>query len=409
MPDVWSPRYTITPEVLNALMEIAAARADVEGHVWSPVVEEAIRHRARLRSTHFSTRIEGNRLTLAETEAVIEGRQVVFGGRERDVREVAHYWQAMLQVEDWARQGVAVTEEALRRLHAIVEHGLRRRPTPYRDQQNVIREASSRSIVYMPPEWSDVPPFMAALVAWIAEAERQRIPAPVIAGLTHYQVVTIHPFMDGNGRTARLLATWLLHRGGYGLHGFYSLEEYHARDLDAYYRELATHAHHNYYMGRAEVDLTLWLTYFVAGVAHVFRVARDEALRQAERGIPPEPEEVRRLDARARRVLALFAKQDTVTAVDVGALLPVGDRMVRQLLAAWVDAGFLVVHNPSNRARSYALSAIYRRYMRRLSESTVRQPPSDASGPHPPSPDGPPRPSGTAGRGERKRRPRRPR
>ncbi len=365
---VFSPRYAITPEVANALMEIAAARADVDSHVWSPVVEEAIRRRARLRSTHYSTRIEGNRLTLAETEAVIGGSQVEFAGRERDVREVAHYWQAMLQVEDWANQGVAVTEAGIRRLHSIVEHGLRRRPTPYRHQQNVIRDAGSGRIVYMPPEWSDVPPLMAASIAWIADAERQGIPAPIIAGLAHYQFVTIHPFMDGNGRTGRLLATWLLHRGGCGMHGFYSLEEYHARDLSVYYRELATHAHHNYYMGRAEVGLTPWVSYFVAGVAHVFRVARDEALRQAERGVPPEPGAVRRLDARARRVLALFAKQDTVTAADVGVILPIGDRMVRHLLAAWVDAGFLIVKNPSNRARSYALSAVYRKYMRSLSE-----------------------------------------
>lgn len=369
MPTFWQPNYTITPAAASALMDTAAAREAVERQLWSPMVEEAIRHKARLRSTHYSTRIEGNRLTLAETEAVVAGRQVVFAGRERDVREVDNYWHAMLQVEDWARQGTPVTEGGLRRLHATVEHGRRRRPTPYREQQNIVRDAGSGRIVFMPPEHVDVPPLMGELVAWITNAEAENVPIPVIAGLAHYQFVTIHPFMDGNGRTARLLATWLLHRGGYGLRGFFSLEEYHARDLTGYYQALATHEHHNYYFGRSDVDLTPWVEYFVTGVAHVFRVARDEALRHAEAGVEPEPEAVRRLDGRARRVLALFARQDTIAASDVAVLLPVGDRMVRQLLAGWVKNGFLEICNPSNRARSYALSATYRNYMHALSVS----------------------------------------
>ncbi|MGH9162648.1 MAG: Fic family protein [Vicinamibacteraceae bacterium] len=103
-----------------------------------------------------------------------------------------------------------------------------------------------------------------------------RPPTPIAAALAHYQFVTIHPFMDGNGRTARLLATLILHRAGLGLRGFFSLEEYHARDLAEYYRQLATHPNHNYYEGRAEVDLTSWVEYFTRGVARVFS---DAALR----------------------------------------------------------------------------------------------------------------------------------
>jgi hypothetical protein len=76
-----------------------------------------------------------------------------------------------------------------------------------------------------------------------------------------------------------LLSTFILHRGGYGLNGFFSLEEYHARDLKNYYGALAVHPHHNYYEGRAGADLTSWLTYFVGLLADVFSTAKDEALR----------------------------------------------------------------------------------------------------------------------------------
>ena len=109
----------------------------------------------------------------------------------------------------------------------------------------------------MPPEAHDVPGLMAAMVRWIKEAGNKRVPVPLIAGLAHYQFVTIHPFYDGNGRTARLLATYLLHVGGYGMNGLFSLEEHHARDLPGYYSALAVHPHHNYYEGRADADLTL--------------------------------------------------------------------------------------------------------------------------------------------------------
>ncbi|HHH75622.1 MAG TPA: Fic family protein, partial [Phycisphaerae bacterium] len=247
---IWQPNYTITPATASGLMEIEAARA-VLAQISLPVAVQAeLRRRARVRSTHYSTRIEGNRLTLQEAQAVIDERRTTFHGRERDVAEVRNYWNALLRVEEWAADKAPMTGKLIQRLHALVEHGVRARPTPYRDGQNVIRDSASGAIVYMPPVAKDVPQLMAAMVNWANGAEEEGLPAPLIAALVHYQFVTIHPYYDGNGRTARLLATFILHRGGYGLNGLFSLEEYHARDLEGYYRALAVHPHHNYYFGR---------------------------------------------------------------------------------------------------------------------------------------------------------------
>ena len=80
----------------------------------------------------------------------------------------------------------------------------------------------------------------------------------------------IHPYYDGNGRTARLLTTLILHLGGYDLKGLYSLEEYYARNLGAYYEAISIGESHNYYMGRAEADVTKWIEYFVEGMAVAF-------------------------------------------------------------------------------------------------------------------------------------------
>ncbi len=364
---LWLPRYVLTPAIARALMDIEAARAVVEHTPLPPAAEAELRHRARIRSTHYSTRIEGNRLTLAEAEQVIEGKPAHFHGRERDVSEVKNYWNALLRVEEWAAKKIPLTKELIQRLHALIEKGARAKPTPYRDGQNVIRDSASGAIVYLPPVAKDVPALMEALVEWANSAVKKGLPAPIIAGLVHYQFVTIHPYYDGNGRTARLLATFILHRGGYGLNGFFSLEEHHARDLGGYYRSLAVHPHHNYYEGRSDADLTPWLEYFAKTLALVFTAAKDEALRYAALGVPAEPEELRRLDHRARTVLALFAKTEQVTTSQVAATLGLSDRMARLLLNAWVKDSWLVIANSSNRKRAYGLSAIYRQYINSLS------------------------------------------
>ncbi|MDD5473583.1 MAG: Fic family protein [Candidatus Methanoperedens sp.] len=373
---LWRPPYTLTPAIARALMDLEAARAVVGQTHLPPAAEAELRRRARIRSTHYSTRIEGNRLTLAEAQQVIEGKQAHFHGRERDVSEVKNYWNALLRVEEWAAKKMPLTEELIQRLHALIETGARAKPTPYRDGQNVIRDSASGAIIYLPPEARDVPALMAALVEWVHRAEKEGLPVPLIAGLVHYQFVTIHPYYDGNGRTARLLSTFILHRGGYGLNGFFSLEEHHARDLEGYYRSLAVHPHHNYYEGRAEADLTPWLEYFVKTLSGVFTAAKDEALRYAVQGMQAEPEELRRLDHRARTVLALFARAEQVTTSHVAATLGLSERMTRLLLNNWVKDGWLVIANPSNRKRAYGLSAIYRQYIDSLSamhEADVRR------------------------------------
>lgn len=348
-------------------MEIEAARTVVENIHLPPAVEAELRQRARVRSTHYSTRIEGNRLTLDEAQQVIDGKRADFHGRERDVAEVRNYWNALLRVEEWAAKKNPLTEDLIRRLHTLVEKGVRAKPSLYRDGQNVIRDSASGGIVYLPPEAKDVPALMTALVNWVKQAENDALPVPIIAGLVHYQFVIIHPYYDGNGRTARLLATFILHRGGYGLNGFFSLEEHHARDLAGYYHSLAVHPHHNYYEGRAASDLTGWLEYFIKTLTGAFKLAKDEALRVAKDGMPIEPEELRRIDHRGRVVLALFAQREQITAFEVAKALGLSDRMARELLKSWVNDGWLIVKNPSKRARAYILSANYRQYIGSLS------------------------------------------
>lgn len=350
--------FSFNSSIVRYLQTIERVRQTVRLTILPPIVAEQLRQQAHIRSTHYSTRIEGNRLTLKETEQVIQqGR--LFPGRERDVGEVERYYHALQQIEKWVEGGQEVTETRIRKIHALLYQGNRAKPTPYRDGQNVIRETNGE-IVYMPPEAGDVPGLMTELVDWIHVSEAE-IPIPVIAGIAHYQFVTIHPFYDGNGRTGRTLTTWLLYKSGYDLGKFYALEEFYAEDLEGYYNALVTHPHHNYYFGRNEADITPWLEYFLKGMSVVFERVADEVARYSDgKTNDKNIELLRPLDHRARRVLGLFGNQEIIRSSDVATILGISARQARLLLSQWVTQGWLEVADPSKRGRKYQLAGDYK-------------------------------------------------
>lgn len=354
---MFAPRFQITPTLARSLMALEADRQALAELPVDVEMLRSLRETARLVATHYSTQIEGNRLTQAQVQETLAGAR--FPGRERDTAEVKNYYRAIEDVERLAARSGPIFEEDIQHLHGLVLHG-RPSPTPYRDGQNVIQDSETGSIVYLPPEAKDVPPLMADLVAWInTELDRAELPVPLVAALAHYQYATIHPYYDGNGRTARLLTTLVLHKAGYGLKGIYSLEEYYARDLSAYYDAIAVGPSHNYYFGRAEADVTGFLTYFCAGMAEAFAAVRAQATSAARRGAADTSPLLRQLDPRQRRLLTLFRGQGTATTEEMAAHLALSPRTVTALCRDWVAAGFLDLRDPSRKNRSYRLAAQY--------------------------------------------------
>lgn len=351
---MFAPRYRITPGMASALMTIEADRQAVIDLPIDVSMLTSLRETARLLSTHYSTQIEGNRLTQAQVQQALSGAR--FPGRERDEAEVRNYYMALEFVESLATGSESIDEKDLGKLHGLVFSG-RPKPTPYRDGQNVIRDSGSGAIVYLPPEAVDVPMLMSGLVGWInAELKGRVIPVPLVAGCAHYQYATIHPYYDGNGRTARLLTTLILHAHGYGLKGIYSLEEYYARDLQAYYRALTVGPSHNYYLGRDKAEITSFLEYFLHGMADAFGKVRQRAVEAAGRGANDLSGMLRDLDSKQRRLLGLFHRQGTATAADIAEVLGLSHRTIRPLCARWVKDGFLVIRDPSRRNRLYRLA-----------------------------------------------------
>jgi Fic family protein len=259
--------FVITPTIVAHLDRIENIYERVISMPLEQEILTRLRESARLYSTHYSTMIEGNRLRPDQIARVLNNNEH-FPGKERDEEEVKGYYTALNYVDSLVKKKTVVSERTIQMIHALtMAHGTSNvKPTAYRVGQNVIRDGFTHAIIYLPPEAADVPKLMKGLVAWI---KRSSIPVPLIAGVAHYQFATIHPYYDGNGRTARLLATWLMHAGGY-LKGLYVLEEYYARNLGDYYEAIAIGPSHNYYEGRAKADITPWVEYFIEGAVSAF-------------------------------------------------------------------------------------------------------------------------------------------
>jgi Fic family protein len=201
---------------------------------------------------------------------------------------------------------------------------------------------------------------MKDLASWLQATQTTDMPCPIRAGIAHYQFATIHPYYDGNGRTARLLTTLVLHLGGYGLKGLYSLEEYYARNLAAYYDAITVGPSHNYYEGRAKSNITQWVEYFCVGMAESFEAVKRRAEEAAGTGAQVSSHLLRTLDPRQRQALALFKEHETITSREVEKIFSISQRMARHLLTDWVKRRFITVADPSKKGRKYALAVEFK-------------------------------------------------
>jgi hypothetical protein len=354
----FKPNYTITPKIMNCLLSIESVKAKVLHLPLSPKVLTSLRETAKLYTTHYSTMIEGNRLDPDQIEVILK-HEGHFPGRVREEHEVKGYYAALTQLEQWVAQSVKVTEKVIKSFHGLVmsDGQTNVKPTEYRNGQNVIRDARTKGIVYLPPEAKDVPDLMAEMVSWINQMKE--LPCPIIASIAHYQFATIHPYYDGNGRTARLLTTLILHLGGYDLKGLYSLEEYYARNLGAYYEAISIGDSHNYYMGRAGADITKWIEYFVEGMMISFQKVLQHMIKAEKTGEGDHSEILRKLDPRQRKALELFQQFEFITSSQIGDLFGFKPRTSAAICASWVHCGFLKVVDSSNRGRKYGLNDDY--------------------------------------------------
>lgn len=361
----FQPRFAYSHAMVHNLGLIESARAVVDVLPLPPDQELRLKQAARQRATRHSTRIEGNTLN---SEQVGQAVMAVGKSQSEMQQEVRNYWRALEWIEEQLEANRQLSEEFIRELHCIIlVRGMGRRGlrSDYRREECPVVDTATRRIDYAPPMPADVPGLMSGLVDWWRSPEAAALPGPVRAGLLAHRFVSIHPFGDGNGRTARALATTELWRSGYEMRGFLSLEEHYTADLKAYYDHLQMGLPVNFYDGRHDPDHGQWLEYFLATMAG----AADDLRRQAialyaphERKAPPW-QGLRRVQQQLLTRLLMrglesgpealaFAPSDMVEWYGISA------NTAREWLDAWREEGFVQPARAGvQRVRSYVLAS----------------------------------------------------
>ena len=255
-------RFELSPEARQQLDALPPARDMLERGMLEPSpVFGQLRRNAITRSVHFSTRIEGNRLTLAQVAQVLRGEQVT--AQERHIQEVINYWEAIRYVQQRGSAAHApISDDTIQTIHFLVSKSLPGfyNPGRYRAEQNSVVDGISGRVVFRPPPPENVRPLMAEFVEWLNRTGRQHS-VYVRAALAHLNFVAIHPFGDGNGRTGRILEALLFYAEGFMSHELISLEEFFGRETQAYYAALNASLGPVYRPENANVSR--WVNYYV--------------------------------------------------------------------------------------------------------------------------------------------------
>lgn len=284
---MYSPNFTITNGILKYIGIIEAAKEVIDHAPLLPYYEKKFQNEAMVRSVHYGTHIEGNELDFRQAEQLMQGQDVV--ARERDVQEVLNYRQAMefIGTAKVMDRKLPVDEALIKKLHFLTVQKIlpSEKSGEYRETQVVIRNSWTGEVSFRPPLAVAVPVQIKELINFINTDTDIH---PVLkSGIIHYEFVRIHPFVDGNGRVARCLATLVLFQENYDIRKFFSIEEYFDTDPANYYRALQS-------VQEKEGNLTQWLEYYTQGLAielakiknRVERISVDGKLKQKLGGAP---------------------------------------------------------------------------------------------------------------------------
>lgn len=263
-----TPQFKITNKIVSLLTAIAAAKAVIERARILPKHELRLRRQALVRMTHSSTAIEGNMLNIHQVGELAKGRgkgKKVDAPR-RDIFEVVNYLAAMKYIDKVVAKKRPITEKVILKIHRLVtENTLEEIYSGHyrKGPVFVVRRKFGwpDETMYTGPEADKVPGLMKDLIAWIRNSVGKDIHPIIVAGIVHQELAAIHPFQDGNGRTARALATLILYERGYDFRRLFALEDYYNKARPKYYS--AINIGKNYEERR--VDFTPWLEYFVKG------------------------------------------------------------------------------------------------------------------------------------------------
>jgi Fic family protein len=305
--------------MIGLLTRIAAAREVILGAPLIPRWEISLRREAIVRSAHSSTSIEGNNLSLEQVSDLAAGRKIM--ARRKDKEEVLNYIQVLEKLDTLSTNG-EIAEANIKDIQKLLTLNTIDDPRDcgaYRSETNkyvVVGNRLTGEISFRPPVNEEIPQLMKDYVEWLNSDKAHGLDPVIMAGIAHYEFVRIHPFVDGNGRTGRVIAALLLCLRGFDAKRFFCLDDYYDMDRPEYYRALRA-------VDPQERDLTHWLEYFAEGVAVSIDAVRERVVRlSTERAKTGKKGQIA-LTERQMRIVESINKHGKMNVSDVAAMFKI--------------------------------------------------------------------------------------
>lgn len=257
---MYAPKYSISNKILKNIGIIEAAKEVIENAPLVPSFEKQFQSDAIVRTVYHGTHIEGNDLTMVQTKRVLEGEEVY--AHPRDIQEVINYRNVMELLDELAVKRGGYDIEMLKDIHKLTVYKIvaEDKIGVIRNVNVVEKDEATGETVFSPPPFVEVPYLLEDFFTWLNEPASRDTHSVLRAGIAHYILVAIHPFVEGNGRTIRAFTTLMLMREGYDVKRFFSLEEHFDNNPNAYYEAFNLVDRQSPNIGAR--DLTPWLEYF---------------------------------------------------------------------------------------------------------------------------------------------------
>ena len=260
---MFEPKFTISNRLLANIKRIAEIIAGLNNQSFPEIVLAELEKRAREISAFSSTSIEGNPLPLTDVKRILKNKPEHIRDSEK---EVLNYNKALIELNDLIEKKKHFFELSLiLKIQKNVTQDLiaKYRSGKLRQEPVFVNNPKTRQTVYLPPQHSDVPMLMREMIDFVTKNENKIDPL-ILAGIFHKQFVIIHPFIYGNGRTARLATKVLLAKMGINTFNLFSFENYYNQNVSKYFQEVGLLG--NYYDIKDSIDFTSWLEYFTDGI-----------------------------------------------------------------------------------------------------------------------------------------------
>lgn len=352
---MYSPKYAISNKVLKNIGSVEASKEVIENAPLVPSFEKQFQSDAIVRTVYHGTHIEGNDLTLYQTKKVLEGAEVY--ARARDIQEVINYRNVTQLLEEFAVKRGGYEPDMLKDIHrATVERlVVPEKIGVFRTSEVVVKEEGSGKVIFSPPPFVEVPYLIDDFFAWLNDPGSSDIHPVIRAGIAHYILVAIHPFVEGNGRTVRAFATLVLIREGYDIKKFFSLEEHFDADPAAYYDALGEVDKQSPNLGSR--DLTPWLEYFTGALAIELTKIKDKVRKlSVDTKLKVKFGEQIALSERQMRLIEYLSDQGGAGMGELKKVLPmVSEDTVLRELRDLMDKG-IVKKEGSTKASKYVIA-----------------------------------------------------